>query len=90
VEPAEAAAIFDAGREVVAEVLLGDGSPDPGAGGDGRQTGERTVLLERRRNRSSRNSSQPPSTDRRAARPQAWQGFVGAPQLVSRGMRAWF
>jgi transposase len=70
VERAEAEAIFDQGREVVVEVLLRmDRQIGELSAQVARQDaliakqGERITQLERRLNRSSRNSSQPPSAD---------------------------
>ena len=69
-ERAEAEAIYDQGREVVVEVLLRmDRQIQELAAQVARQEaliakqGERIAQLERRLNRSSRNSSQPPSAD---------------------------
>jgi transposase len=63
VEPAEAEAVYDAGREVVVEVLLRMDAQirrleERVAGQD-----DRIAQLERRLNRNSRNSSAPPSSD---------------------------
>jgi transposase len=63
VERAEAEAIFDAGREAVVEVLLAmDRRIQQLEAHVGRQD-ERIAKLERQLNRSSKNSSQPPSAD---------------------------
>ena len=62
-ERAEAEAIYDAGREVVVEVLLRMDRQIGELTETVRRQGERIEQLERRLNRSSRNSSQPPSAD---------------------------
>lgn len=69
-ERSEAEAIYDAGREAVVEVLLRMDRQIAELGAQvARQEvliakqGERIVQLERRLNRSSKNSSQPPSAD---------------------------
>jgi len=63
VERAEAEAIYDAGREVVVGVLLGMDRPIV-------QLEARVEKLERQLQRNSRNSSQPPSSDRPGAPPR--------------------
>jgi transposase len=63
VERAEAEAIYDAGREVVVEVLLRMDRQIQALSETVARQGERIAQLERRLNRSSRNSSQPPSVD---------------------------
>ncbi len=62
-ERAEAEAIYDAGREVVVGVLLGMDRPIV-------QLEARVEKLERQLQRNSRNSSQPPSSDRPGAPPR--------------------
>jgi hypothetical protein len=63
VELAEAEAIYDAGRDVVVEVLLRMDRQIQELSETVARQGERIAQLERRLNRSSRNSSQPPSVD---------------------------
>src|SRR6185437_112120 len=63
VERAEAEAIYDAGREVVVEVLLRMDRQIQELSETVARQDERIAQLERRLNRSSRNSSQPPSVD---------------------------
>jgi len=70
VERAEAEAIFAQGREVVVGVLLGMDAQIQALGAQVARQGERIAELERRLNRSSRNSSQPPSADPRGAAPR--------------------
>ena len=60
----EAEAIFDAGREVVVEVLLRMDAQIQGLAERVARQDERISQLERRLARNSRNSSQPPSQDR--------------------------
>lgn len=62
-ERAEAEAIYDAGREVVVEVLLRMDRQIGQLGERVARQDERIAQLERRLNRGSRNSSQPPSAD---------------------------
>ena len=59
----EAEAIYDAGRDVVVEVLLRMDRQIQELSETVAMQGERIARLERRLNRSSRNSSQPPSVD---------------------------
>jgi transposase len=63
VERAEAEAIFDAGREVVVEVLLRMDEQIRRLEARVARQDERIALLERKLNRDSRNSSAPPSSD---------------------------
>jgi transposase len=63
VERAEAEAIYDQGREAVVEVLLAMDRRIAQLEAHVTRQGERIVKLERRLNRSSKNSSQPPSAD---------------------------
>jgi len=63
VERAEAEAIYDAGREAVVEVLLAMDRRIQQLEAHVVRQDERIAKLERRLNRSSRNSSQPPSSD---------------------------
>ena len=62
-ERAEAEAIYDAGREAVVEVLLAMDRRIQQLEAHVVRQDERIAKLERRLNRSSRNSSQPPSSD---------------------------
>lgn len=62
-ERAEAEAIYDAGREAVVEVLLAMDRRIQQLEAHVVRQDERISTLERRLNRSSRNSSQPPSSD---------------------------
>ncbi len=62
-ERAEAEAIYDAGREVVVEVLLRMDAQIQALAARVARQDERIAGLERRLNRSSANSSQPPSAD---------------------------
>jgi transposase len=63
VERAEAEAIYDQGREVVVEVLLAMDRRIEQLEAHVARQDERIAQLERRLNRSSRNSSAPPSSD---------------------------
>jgi transposase len=63
VERAEAEAIYDQGREVVVAVLLRMDEQIRGLEERVARQDERIGELERRLNRSSRNSSSPPSSD---------------------------
>jgi transposase len=63
VERAEAEAIYDAGREVVVEVLLAMDRRIQQLEAHVARQDERIAQLERRLNRSSKNSSSPPSAD---------------------------
>jgi len=69
VERAEAEAIYDAGREVVVGVLLRMDRQIEQLSERVARQGEQISQLERRLNRSSRNSSQPPSADPPSAAP---------------------
>jgi transposase len=70
VDRAEAEAVYDAGREVVVEVLLRMDRQIQALTETVARQGERIAVLERRLNRSSRNSSQPPSVDPPGAPPR--------------------
>ena len=59
----EAEAIYDAGREAVVEVLLAMDRRIEQLESHVARQDERIAKLERRLNRSSKNSSQPPSAD---------------------------
>ncbi len=69
-ERAEAEAIYDAGREVVVEVLLAMDRRIQQLEARVARQDERIAQLERRLNRSSQNSSQPPSADGPSAPPR--------------------
>jgi transposase len=70
VERAEAEAIYDAGREAVVEVLLAMDRRIQQLEAHVARQDERIAKLERRLNRSSKNSSQPPSADGPSAPPR--------------------
>jgi len=80
VERAEAEAIFDAGREVVVEVLLRMDRQIQALTETVARQGERIAQLERRLGRSSRNSSQPPSVDPPGAGPRRSKDSSGRRQ----------
>jgi transposase len=63
VERVEAEAIYDAGRQAVVDVLLRMDAQIQALSARVARQDERIAQLERRLNRSSRNSSQPPSAD---------------------------
>jgi predicted RNase H-like nuclease (RuvC/YqgF family) len=67
VERAKAEAIYDAGREAVVEVLLAMDHRIQQLEARVARQDERIAELERRLNRSSQNSSQPPSADGQSA-----------------------
>jgi hypothetical protein len=69
VERVEAEAIYDAGREAVVEVLLRMDAQIEALTVRVARQDERIAQLERRLNRSSRNSSIPPSADPPASTP---------------------
>ena len=78
---AEAEAVYDAGREVVVEVLLRMDRQIQALTETVARQGERIAQLERRLNRSSRNSSQPPSADPPAtAAPKRGKDSSGRPR----------
>jgi transposase len=87
VERADAEAIFERGREAVVEVLLALSAQNERLGAQvevlsarvARQD-ERIALLERRLDRSSRNSSQPPSVDPPGASPRRGKDSSGRRQ----------
>jgi transposase len=80
VERAEAEAIYDAGREVVVEVLLRMDRQIQELSETVARQGERIAQLERRLNRSSRNSSQPPSVDPPGSAPRKGKDSSGRRQ----------
>jgi len=77
VERVEAEAIYDAGREVVVEVLLRMDEQIQRLEARVACQDERIAQLERRLNRSSRNSSAPPSSDARGQAPKRGKGASG-------------
>ena len=76
----EAEAIYDAGRDVVVEVLLRMDRRIQELSETVARQGERIAQLERRLNRSSRNSSQPPSADSPGAVPRRGKDSSGRRQ----------
>jgi transposase len=80
VERVEAEAIYDAGREVVVEVLLRMDRQIQQLSETVARQGERIAQLERRLNRSSRNSSQPPSVDPPGGEPRRGKDSSGRRQ----------
>jgi transposase len=80
VDRVEAEAIYDAGREVVVEVLLRMDRQIQALTETVARQGERIAQLERRLNRSSRNSSQPPSTDPPGSAPRREKDASGRRQ----------
>jgi transposase len=80
VERAEAEAIYDAGRKVVVEVLLGMDRQIQALTERVARQEERIVQLERRLRRNSRNSSQPPSQDPPGKTPPRSEGWSGRKQ----------
>jgi transposase len=80
VERSEAEAIYDAGREVVVEVLLRMDAQIQALTERVARQDERISQLERQLARNSRNSSQPPSQDRSAKRPPKPEGRSGRKQ----------
>jgi transposase len=85
VERAEAEAIYDAGREVVVEVLLRMDRQIQQLTERVARQDERIAQLERRLNRSSRNSSSPPSSDPPSAPPRRGKDSSGRPQGAQPG-----
>ncbi len=77
-ERAEAEAIYEQGREVVVAVLLRMDEQIQRLEQRVGQQEERIAQLERQVNRSSRNSSQPPSVDPPSAPPRRGKGPVGS------------
>jgi len=80
VDRAEAEAIYDAGRDVVVEVLLRMDRQIQELSETVARQGERIAQLERRLNRSSRNSSQPPSADPPGVPPRRGKDSAGRRQ----------
>jgi hypothetical protein len=84
----EAEAIYDAGREVVVEVLLRMDAQIRRLEERVARQDERIAQLERRLNRSSRNSSVPPSADPPASTPKRGKVLRGANRVPSLVMKA--
>ena len=87
-ERAEAEAIYDAGREVVVEVLLRMDEQIRRLEERVARQDERIAQLERKLNRDSRNSSAPPSSDPPAGRRGAARMPAGANVVASPVTRA--
>jgi transposase len=85
VERVEAEAIYDAGREAVVEVLLRMDAQIQALTARVARQDERIVQLERRLNRSSRNSSIPPSADLPAGTPKRGKDPSGRKQGAQPG-----
>jgi transposase len=85
VERVEAEAIYDAGREVVVEVLLRMDAQIQALTARVARQDERISQLERRLNRSSRNSSVPPSADPPASVPKRGKDPSGRKQGAQPG-----
>jgi transposase len=85
VERVEAEAIYDAGREVVVEVLLRMDRRIQQLEAHVARQDERIAQLERRLNRSSRNSSIPPSADPSASTPKRGKDPSGRKQGAQPG-----
>jgi transposase len=85
VERAEAEAIYDAGREAVVEVLLRMDAQIQALIARVARQDERIAQLERRLNRSSRNSSIPPSADPPAGTPKRGEDPSGRKQGAQPG-----
>ncbi len=84
-ERAEAEAIYDAGREAVVEVLLRMDRQIQHLTERVARQDERIAQLERRLNRSSRNSSKPPSADSPATPPRRGKDPSGRTQGAQPG-----
>jgi transposase len=80
VDRAEGEAIYDAGRDVAVEVLLRMDRRIQELSETVARQGERIAQLERRLNRSSRNSSQPPSVDPSGVPPRRGRDLSGRRQ----------
>jgi len=85
VDRAEAEAIYDAGGEVVVEVLLRMDAQIQRLEERVARQDERIEQLERRLNRNSRNSSAPPSSDRPSKAPPRGKDRSGRSQGAQRG-----
>jgi transposase len=85
VERVEAEAIYDAGREAVVEVLLRMDAQIQALTARVARQDERIAQLERRLNRSSRNSSIPPSADPPASTPKRGKDPSGRKQGAQSG-----
>jgi transposase len=85
VERVEAEAIYDAGREAVVEVLLRMDAQIQVLTARVARQDERIAVLERRLNRSSRNSSVPPSADPPASMPKRGKDPSGHSQGAQPG-----
>jgi transposase len=85
VERVEAEAIYDAGREAVVEVLLRMDAQIQALTARVARQDERIAQLERRLNRSSRNSSSPPSADSPATAPRRGKDSSGRSQGAQPG-----
>jgi transposase len=85
VERVEAEAIYDAGRETVVEVLLRMDAQIQALTARVARQDERIAQLERRLNRSSRNSSIPPSADPPAGTPKRGKDPSGRKQGAQPG-----
>ena len=84
-ERAEAEAIYDAGREAVVEVLLAMDRRVQQLESHVARQDERIAKLERRLNRSSKNSSQPPSADGPSAPPRRGRDSSDRPRGAQPG-----
>jgi transposase len=85
VERVEAEAVYDAGREAVVEVLLRMDAQIEALTARVARQDERIAQLERRLNRSSRNSSTPPSADPPASTPKRGKDPSGRSQGAQPG-----
>ena len=84
-ERVEAEAVYDAGREAVVEVLLRMDAQIQALTARVARQDERIVQLERRLNRSSHNSSIPPSADPSASAPKRGEDSSGRSQGAQPG-----
>jgi hypothetical protein len=83
VDRAEAEAIYDAGREVVVEVLLRMDEQIRRLEERVARQDERIAQLERKLNRDSRNSSAPPSSDPPSRAPKRGKDRSGHANVVA-------